>query len=43
MTESEVELCTRSLPGFGEFEDLLERANVYLSLAGYGRFTSQLT
>jgi hypothetical protein len=43
MTESEVELCTRLLPAFGEFEDLLERANVYLSLAGYGRFTSQLT
>jgi hypothetical protein len=43
MSDSDVALCVRELPAFGEFEDLLERANVYLSLVGYGRVTSQLT
>ena len=43
MSDSDFALCIRSSPKFAEFEDLLERVNIYLTLAGYGRFTKPLS
>jgi hypothetical protein len=42
MSESDFALCVREPPRFGEFADLLERVNIFLSLAGYGRFTATI-